>query len=104
MRLAVVGRQPLDELQAMVEAAFGGVANQQLPVPSFPPDIYTEQVGAGGLYIRRPSCCMQRKSLDPHPTPHPRTPALIVCLHSADLSAPSPGRRAVNCSTWAACA
>lgn len=36
MRLAVLGRQPLDQLEAMVVSMFSAVPNHNLPVPSFP--------------------------------------------------------------------
>ena len=46
MRLAVYGRNSLDELQSMVTELFSEVPNQQLPVPSFPGDLYLDEVGA----------------------------------------------------------
>jgi insulysin len=47
MRLAVYGRQPLEELQSMVSELFSEVPNQHLQVPSFPGDLYLDEV----------SCC-----------------------------------------------
>ncbi|EIE20423.1 hypothetical protein COCSUDRAFT_30601 [Coccomyxa subellipsoidea C-169] len=43
MRGALVGRQPLAELEALVRAKFGAVPNTDLPVPHFPEDVLTEQ-------------------------------------------------------------
>ncbi|KAL6746748.1 insulinase-like metalloprotease [Haematococcus lacustris] len=46
MRVAVLGREGLDQLQAMVEAAFAAVPNNNLNVPSFPSDVFLpEQLG-----------------------------------------------------------
>ncbi len=44
MRLALYGRESLDELEAMVRSAFSAVQNKQLPQPEFPPDVYTTEV------------------------------------------------------------
>ena len=39
MRLAVVGRQPLDELEALVRRTFAAVPNKELTAPAFDADI-----------------------------------------------------------------
>ncbi|KIZ01680.1 insulysin [Monoraphidium neglectum] len=43
MRLAVYGKETLDELEAMVRSQFGAVANNNLPVPSFPEDVFLSE-------------------------------------------------------------
>ncbi|BDA50691.1 Insulin-degrading enzyme [Coccomyxa sp. Obi] len=43
MRGAVVGPQPIAELEALVRAKFGAVPNTDLQVPTFPGDVLTEQ-------------------------------------------------------------
>ncbi|MEW5297373.1 MAG: hypothetical protein WDW36_000586 [Sanguina aurantia] len=40
MRLAVVGRQSLDEMEGWVRAMFSGVPNKDLPIPSFSPSVF----------------------------------------------------------------
>lgn len=48
MTAAVYGRHSLDELQQLVVDAFSPVEDQQLPVPSFSPDVFCDEVGASG--------------------------------------------------------
>ena len=46
MRLAVYGRETLDELQALVAEHFSGVADKRRPVPAFGADVFLpEQLG-----------------------------------------------------------
>lgn len=45
MTAAVYGRHSLDELQQLVVDAFSPVEDQQLPVPSFSPDVFCDEVG-----------------------------------------------------------
>jgi hypothetical protein len=49
MTAAVYGRHSLDELQQLVVDAFSPVVDQQLPVPDFSPDVFTDQVTMGTL-------------------------------------------------------
>jgi secreted Zn-dependent insulinase-like peptidase len=51
MTAAVYGRHSLDELQALVVDAFGPVVDQQLPVPSFSPDVFTDEVRGSPTYV-----------------------------------------------------
>jgi secreted Zn-dependent insulinase-like peptidase len=44
MTAAVYGRHSLDELQQLVVEAFSPVENKQLPRPSFPPDVFCDEV------------------------------------------------------------
>lgn len=46
MTAAVYARHSLDKLQELVVQVFGGVANQGLKAPEFPPDIFRDEVGA----------------------------------------------------------
>jgi hypothetical protein len=46
----VYGRHTLDELQALAVEAFSPVVNQELPTPSFTPDIVTDEVRAFWCY------------------------------------------------------
>jgi secreted Zn-dependent insulinase-like peptidase len=53
MRAAVYGRHSLDELQALAVEAFTPVVNQELPTPSFTPDIVTDEVSGGHGFSQR---------------------------------------------------
>lgn len=75
MTAAVYGRHTLDELQALVVDAFSPVVDQQLPVPSFSPDVFTDEVRRGGCGGDTASPCVCL----PH-TKHMHTMP-IVCGH-----------------------
>jgi len=49
MKLAIVGRQPLDELEAMVRDKFSLVKDQQLSLQELSSDIYLSEVCHMGM-------------------------------------------------------
>lgn len=73
MTAAVYGRHSLDELQALVVDAFSPVVDQQLPVPSFSPDVFTDEVrrprGVGRGDTASPCVCW------------PHTTHMHICGH-----------------------
>lgn len=80
MTAAVYGRHSLDELQQLVVDGFSPVVDQQLPVPAFSPDVFTDDVST--------HCCHTSTLQVSHKSCHPVS-AVLATLTLVRASADS---------------